>query len=151
MFSLYLTLYITLFVLSSFLKLKCVLGIDLYIYQLYNYFMKHITKPWGWYVTLLSFPHIWVKLLFVKSGHRLSMQSHQDRREFWLFLKGKAGATNDGVIFQAKSCGCNIFIPKCAKHRLIGITGAYILELAWGKPREEDIIRYDDDYDRTTK
>jgi mannose-6-phosphate isomerase-like protein (cupin superfamily) len=113
--------------------------------------MKHITKPWGWYVTLLSLPHLWIKLIFVEGGHKLSLQSHAYRKELWLFLKGKAEASNDGVIFQAKSCGNSIFIPKCAKHRLVGITGAYIIELAWGKPKEDDIIRYEDDYERTTK
>lgn len=81
-----------------------------------------ISRPWGWMVTLLSGKTFWVKFLRVKG--RTSLQSHKYRTE-WHFGLYK--------------------VPKKEKHRM---AHGWFLELALGKPRESDITRYEDDYNR---
>jgi len=39
--------------------------------------------------------------------------------------------------------------PIKKKHRIIGINEACVLELAFGRVLETDIVRYEDDYGRT--
>ncbi len=80
-------------------------------------------RPWGWYRTLLKLPFLWIKILKVEEGQRTSLQSHENRAELHIAL-----------------------VPKRKKHRLY--SGTY-LEIAWGKPEEEDIVRYNDDYGRS--
>ena len=79
-------------------------------------------RPWGWMLKLVSWHTYWLKFILVRG--RTSLQSHKERDE-WHFGLYK--------------------IAKGEKHRLF--KGVY-LELAVGKPREEDIVRYEDDYGR---
>ena len=71
---------------------------------------------------LIHFPNLWLK--FLRVNGRTSLQSHKNRTEYWIgFMKVN---------------------PK-EKHRLN--RGMYF-ELATGNPREDDITRYEDDYNR---
>ena len=47
-------------------------------------------RPWGYYRVLHEAPGVKVKELTVDPGAALSMQRHQDRREFWLVSTGEA-------------------------------------------------------------
>lgn len=79
-------------------------------------------RPWG---TMWKFIHtkkVWLKFIIVRG--RTSLQSHNHRTE-WHF-------------------GFYKVEPK-QKHRLL--PGAYI-EFVKGEPREDDIVRYEDDYGR---
>jgi D-beta-D-heptose 7-phosphate kinase/D-beta-D-heptose 1-phosphate adenosyltransferase len=71
---------------------------------------------------IISAKKFWLKFILVKG--RTSLQSHNERTE-WHFGLYK--------------------VPPREKHRLL--KGAYF-ELAYGKPKEEDIVRYEDDYGR---
>ena len=45
--------------------------------------------------------------------------------------------------------GANLEIPRKAKHRLAALDdGCVVMEIAYGKFAEEDIVRIDDDYQR---
>ena len=79
-------------------------------------------KPWGKMWKIIGNKKFWLKFIWVRG--RTSLQSHAEREE-WHF-----------GIYK---------IPKNEKHRLL--KGFYI-ELATGHPKEEDIIRYEDDYGR---
>ena len=79
-------------------------------------------KPWGKMWTLIRTKKFWSKFIAVQS--RTSLQSHSQRTEWHI------------GIYR---------IPKNEKHRLL--KGFYI-ELAFGNPKEEDIIRYEDDFGR---
>lgn len=81
-----------------------------------------MNKPWGKMWKLIHTKNFWLKFLFVKG--RTSLQSHTKRDE-WHF-----------GIYK---------VPKDEKHRLL--KGSYI-ELAFGEPEEDDVIRYEDDYNR---
>jgi mannose-1-phosphate guanylyltransferase/mannose-6-phosphate isomerase len=105
-------------------------------------------RPWGWHqIKLQKKGKAWVKVVFVKRGARLSLQSHEERVEIWIVLKGKI-ETLVGDKKQTLGLGGIQKIGKQEKHRMMGIKDSYVMELAFGNPTEEDIVRYEDDYGR---
>lgn len=110
-----------------------------------------ITRPWGYYRSLQIGENFQVKEIVVFSGQRLSLQSHQQRAEHWVVVQGPALITiND----QAREypTGSHAFIPLKAKHRLAnsGEREVRIIETQIGAYLgEDDITRYEDDYQRT--
>jgi mannose-6-phosphate isomerase-like protein (cupin superfamily) len=105
-------------------------------------------RPWGWHqIILQKLGKAWVKIVFVNKGSRLSLQSHEERVEIWIVLKGKI-ETLVGDKKQIFRPGGILKIDKREKHRMTGIKDSYVLEIAFGNPRESDIIRYEDDYGR---
>jgi mannose-6-phosphate isomerase len=109
-----------------------------------------IKRPWGGYSILRKTSTFWVKKLFVNEGARLSLQSHEHRSEVWLVLSGKISAQvgNQTKVLKA---GELISVPKNTKHRITGITEATVLEFAFGKVLERDILRYEDDFGRVSQ
>jgi quercetin dioxygenase-like cupin family protein len=67
--------------------------------------------------------------------------------EVWIVLKGKI-ETLVREKTQILGIGGILKIGRREKHRMTGIKDSYVLELAFGNPREEDIVRYEDDYGR---
>lgn len=106
-----------------------------------------ISRPWGGYAIVKKTKTHWIKKLFVHRNARLSLQSHLYRDEVWFVLKGKVIAQ---VGKHQTALGPNqfLFIPRKKKHRLIGVTNACVVEIAFGMVLERDIIRYEDDYGR---
>lgn len=106
-----------------------------------------VIKPWGGYTILKKSRHIWVKKLFITQQARFSLQSHQHRSEMWIVLSGEIEAqignkTNRGEVGQF------FYVPRLKKHRITAIKHACIIEIAFGRVLERDIIRYEDDYGR---
>ena len=108
-------------------------------------------RPWGWFEILYEEENLKVKRILVKPQNRLSMQSHSSRSENWCVIAGSAFVQLDDQQVHL-STNQSIFIPALSKHRvenkekedLIFIevqTGTYL--------GEDDIVRYEDDYDRT--
>lgn len=77
----------------------------------------------------------------------MSLQSHKNRYEIWVVLKGKIRAQKGRDSFALRQ-GEYLKINKEVKHRMVGLTDAVVLEAAFGKPEERDIIRYEDKYGR---
>jgi len=107
-----------------------------------------VIKPWGGYTILKKTRLFWVKKLFINKEARLSLQSHYYRNEVWFILSGHIEA-QIGNAFQRATKGDVIFVPIKKKHRIIGVSKACVLEFAFGRVLERDIIRYEDDYGRT--
>jgi mannose-6-phosphate isomerase len=92
-----------------------------------------------------------VKILTIKPGGRTSLQSHRHRKEFWV-------AIDEGLNVQigkrriSLRKGSSIVVRKGAKHRLCceGRSKVRLLEISFGDFREDDIVRYEDDYGRLT-
>ena len=109
-----------------------------------------VSKPWGSYQVIEVGEKYAIKRIVVKSGGKLSLQSHKHRAEHWIVAKGKAEVTIEEDIKILHS-GEYIFVPLQAKHRL---TNNYsedlvIIEVWYGDNLdEEDIIRYEDIYNR---
>ena len=113
--------------------------------------MKSIVlKPWGSYQVLEEGSKYSIKRIEVKSGGILSLQSHLYRSEHWVVVQGNAQVTIDDEIRSLK-VNENIFIPKNSKHRLANKEKEtlVVIEVWFGDNlSEDDIMRYEDIYDR---
>ncbi|MGB0933376.1 MAG: phosphomannose isomerase type II C-terminal cupin domain [Lishizhenia sp.] len=107
-------------------------------------------RPWGRFEVLLSKPYFKLKKLMVNPQQRLSYQSHKLRQECWTVINGEATVILNDNEIKVKY-GESITIPIGAKHRIInkGDQLLEIIEVQTGEYfGEDDIIRYEDDYNR---
>ncbi len=108
-------------------------------------------RPWGWYETLCLDMRFQVKRIMVKPDGVLSLQSHRHRSEHWIVVAGTAEVTiGDEVKLVSENQG--VYIPLGAKHRMAnpGKVPMYLIEVQTGAYLgEDDIIRYEDIYDRS--
>lgn len=112
-----------------------------------------VHRPWGTYTVLEEGPNFKIKRIVVKVGGKLSMQMHEHRSEHWVVVSGKAKITNgeDVKILEQNESS---YIPKQHKHRLenAGDEPLQIIEVQCGDyVGEDDIIRFEDTYGRTTQ
>lgn len=106
-----------------------------------------VKKPWGHFINFWR-KGLNVKIIGVDSGRRLSLQSHKLRDEVWLLLSGNLDCQIGEKTIRMKK-GIPYLISRDVKHRLSAFeNGGKILEVAFGKFDEEDIIRHEDDYGR---
>ena len=107
-------------------------------------------RPWGWYETLCLDHRVQVKRIMVKPGGILSLQSHRHRSEHWIVVAGTAEVTiGDEVKLVTENEG--VYIPLGTKHRMAnpGKVPMYLIEVQTGAYLgEDDIVRYEDIYDR---
>jgi len=109
-------------------------------------------RPWGHEVRFTHNEKSTVKLLVVKPGQILSYQSHKHRKEYWYVIEGKPWIMlNDKA--KTYKPGDEIRVRLGMKHRIGNKTKKLvrILEIAFGKFDQNDIIRYDDKYGRNKK
>jgi len=112
---------------------------------------KSYERPWGSYQTLAMENGFQVKTISVNPGGRLSLQSHEHRAEHWVVVEGTATVTVNGDVKEYE-VNHSVFIPKKAKHRLENFTEktVRIVEVQVGDYLgEDDIMRYDDVYQRS--
>jgi len=108
-------------------------------------------RPWGWYETLCIDARFQVKRIMVKPGGVLSLQSHRHRSEHWIVVAGTAEVTI-GEDVQLVTENQGVYIPLGAKHRMAnhGKVPMLLIEVQTGAYLgEDDIIRYEDIYDRS--
>ena len=108
-------------------------------------------RPWGWFERLVSMPGYQVKRLYVYPGSKLSLQSHMHRSEHWVVVSGCATVCRDDEMFVLES-NESIFIKAKQIHRLANETDKplIVIEVQTGiYLGEDDIIRYDDVYQRS--
>ncbi len=107
-------------------------------------------RPWGSFTVLVDEDKFKAKRLDVLAGKRMSLQSHQHRSEHWIIVTGLAKITiGDDVLNYSQ--GQHLFVPEESRHRIenIGDTLLTIIEVQLGDYfGEDDIIRYEDDFDR---
>ena len=116
--------------------------------------MKNETdiRPWGQYEVLLDTASTKVKLITVEARQRLSYQYHYKRREQWTVVEGSLTVVLDGIEHTV-NVGESIHIPLRARHRAWNKTTTPVkfVEVQTGTYfGEDDIIRLEDDYERTT-
>lgn len=109
------------------------------------------TRPWGNFIILYSNPLYQIKQLTVLPLQRLSLQSHLFRSEHWICISGSGIAEiNDEYTILQKDI--QVFINIGDKHRLTNTSSTLnlvIIEIQTGSSFDEnDIIRYQDDYNR---
>lgn len=110
----------------------------------------HEDRPWGSFDVLVDQNNTKVKRLLVNPGQRLSLQSHKHRDEHWVIVRGRAEVTLDDELIEV-GYGEHIFIKRGVKHRVtcLGDVALEIVEVQTGDAfPEDDIERYQDDYNR---
>ena len=112
---------------------------------------REVHRPWGSYDGIDIGDGFQVKRIKVKPGARLSLQSHTQRAEHWIVVRGHARVTRDNDVFELHA-NQSTYIPIGAKHRLEN-PGSEMLELievqSGGYLGEDDIVRYEDVYGRS--
>ena len=112
--------------------------------------MERGERPWGGYTVLEENRNYKIKRIEVNPGHRLSLQMHHHRSEHWLVVSGTARVTNGDEV-SIININESTFIPMGKLHRLEnpGIIPLIIIEVQSGEYLgEDDIVRFDDDYQR---
>lgn len=113
--------------------------------------MKHREeRPWGYFSILEEGQGYKIKKICVRPGHRLSLQKHSHRSEYWTFVKGLGKVVIENVVKEC-SPGDQVHIPLGACHRLEnqGEEDLIVLEVQLGSYLgEDDIVRIEDDYHR---
>ena len=110
----------------------------------------HEQRPWGEFLEFTRNSTTSVKIITVKANEALSLQTHQQRDEFWYVLSGTGVAQKDTDVIQIKA-GDTISIPRTTPHRLSGISELKVLEISTGKFDDNDIIRLEDKYGRASR
>ncbi len=109
-----------------------------------------VHRPWGKYEVLIDKPSHKVKKITVYPGEILSLQMHHHRAEHWIVVSGVAKIVlGENSIYLKENE--STFIPSMTKHRLEnpGKINLEIIEIQTGSYMEEnDIVRYDDVYNR---
>jgi mannose-1-phosphate guanylyltransferase len=110
-----------------------------------------VQRPWGTYTILEDIPGYKIKRIVVKPGKRLSLQKHLYRSEHWIVVSGTATVTignKISIIHPNEST----YIKIGEVHRLAneGKIDIVLIEAQVGKyTGEDDIIRVEDDFQRT--
>lgn len=106
-------------------------------------------RNWGDYEIIFTSPHCTVKIVTVKAGQRLSLQTHAMRAEEWSPLYTGLRATIAGKEINMLP-GKTYKINKGVEHRLENIADGSrkLVEVIIGQYSEDDIVRIDDDYGR---
>ncbi len=113
---------------------------------------KRVARPWGSYDSVDEGGRHKVKRIVVKPGASLSLQMHHHRAEHWVVVSGTAEVTNgDKVALLSENQ--STYIPLGQKHRLSN-PGKVALEIVevqtGGYLGEDDIVRFEDTYGRST-
>ena len=108
-------------------------------------------RPWGLFERYSLNEPTTVKLIMVEANMRLSLQYHNNRDEFWKVIKGPIEVRTEDKTRMLET-GESILIPRKTVHRLGALDEpAIVLEISYGKFDESDIVRLEDDYERTAK
>ena len=111
---------------------------------------RRTEKPWG-YELLWAHADVYVgKLIFVKKGHRLSLQYHKKKDETLYVHEGRAvfevtGADGQTVRHDAAP-GFRIHFAPYTRHRIAAVEDTVLFEVS--TTELDDVVRVEDDYGR---
>jgi len=111
---------------------------------------RQVYRPWGSYEGIDAGSRFQVKRLSVKPGAQLSLQMHHHRAEHWVVVKGTARVTCGDQVFNLHE-NESTYIPMGERHRLEnpGNIPLEVIEIQSGSYLgEDDIVRFEDVYDR---
>lgn len=114
---------------------------------------QRVHRPWGTFESIGRGGRYQVKRLVVKPGEALSLQMHHHRAEHWVVVSGTARVTCDDQVFLLTE-NQSTYLPVGARHRLEnpGSIPLEIIEVQSGSYLgEDDIVRFEDVYDRGAK
>ena len=112
---------------------------------------RKVYRPWGYFDSIDYGEGFQVKRLFINPDAKLSLQKHQKRAEHWVVVKGIALVTCGEKKYKLTE-NQSTYIPKGEIHRLENRekNPLEIIEIQTGNYLgEDDIIRLEDDYERS--
>jgi len=112
---------------------------------------RRVDKPWGCEVIWAETEEYAGKLLFIKKGHKLSLQYHEKKRESFVVDRGRlkfhwkeeGDSTLRAVVMVV---GDHFDIPPGMVHRMEAIDDCCLIEVS--TPELDDVVRLEDDYSR---
>ncbi len=113
---------------------------------------QKIIRPWGNYQCIDHDDRYQVKRITVNQGAQLSLQMHHHRAEHWIVVKGTAKVTCGTKVYLLTE-NQSTYIPVGENHRLEnpGQIPLEMIEVQSGSYLgEDDIVRFDDIYGRTS-
>lgn len=112
--------------------------------------VRRVDKPWGHEIIWAQTDRYVGKILFVKTGERLSLQYHEKKDETVYVLSGKMvlevgprDKLREDLILKA---GDSYHITPHTTHRMIALEDTHILEAS--TPELDDVVRLEDKYGR---
>ena len=114
---------------------------------------ERVDKPWGWELIWANTEQYVGKLLFVRAGHALSLQFHNEKDESWYVHEGRAelefGAAGQAVTqSEVVGPGAAFRLRPGTVHRLRALEDTLVLEVS--TPHLDDVVRLEDAYGRAT-
>jgi len=113
-------------------------------------FHRQVHRPWGSYTELEVSGMYRIKRVTVKPGQKLSLQLHHHRSEHWVVVRGTAEVELNGETRLLRQ-GESTFVHSGTQHRLKnpGVIPLEVIEVQLGEYlKEDDIVRFEDDYGR---
>ncbi|MBF0109399.1 MAG: mannose-1-phosphate guanylyltransferase/mannose-6-phosphate isomerase [Magnetococcales bacterium] len=113
---------------------------------------QRVFRPWGSFKCLNIEERFQVKRIRVNPGASLSLQMHHHRAEHWIVVRGTARVTRGDESFLLTE-DQSTYIPLGVRHRLSnpGKIPLDIIEIQSGSYLgEDDIVRFDDSYGRSS-
>ncbi|HEY3920572.1 MAG TPA: hypothetical protein VGL76_00490 [Gaiellaceae bacterium] len=112
---------------------------------------RRVEKPWGWELIWALTDVYCGKVLFVRAGHSLSLQFHNEKDESWLVQEGRAkielGAVGETVLKEeVVGPGAAFHYRPGTVHRVTALEDTTILEVS--TPHLDDVVRLADAYGR---
>lgn len=112
--------------------------------------MRYESRPWGEFEVLYEDDFTWLKLIRIAPRSSLSLQVHERREEMWRPVHSGCRAIIGHQDLELHP-DWTYTVKKGQKHRLYNPCDHWVNVLEWavGRPREDDIIRLEDEYGRT--
>ena len=114
---------------------------------------QRVEKPWGHELIWALTDDYCGKLLFVRAGHRLSLQYHEVKDESWYVHQGRAELElgdldgGDRRVHEIGPGDCFHFRPGTV-HRVRALEDTTIFEVS--TPQLDDVVRLADEYGRAS-
>ena len=112
---------------------------------------KFTDKPWGCEILWAETDKYAAKFLYIKAGHKLSLQYHEKKAESFVVDRGRIkfhwfepGETVARI--KVMTPGEHFDIPVGMIHRFEAIDDACVIEVS--TPELDDVVRLEDDYGR---
>jgi mannose-6-phosphate isomerase-like protein (cupin superfamily) len=115
-----------------------------------NKLPRKIEKPWGFELLFAHTQKYAGKLIFIRKGHRLSLQYHKEKDESIYIYEGKVlieiEGNNRQLVQSVAQPGYCLRILPLTKHRLEATEDTTLFEVSTSEL--EDTVRLEDDYGR---
>jgi len=111
---------------------------------------RKVFRPWGYYDSIDFGKEFQVKRISVNPKSKISLQKHKYRSEHWVVISGSAIITSGNKVYPLAK-NQSTYIPQGQIHRLENPNDfeLEIIEIQTGSYLgEDDIIRFEDDYER---